>query len=213
MSKSKSLTANSGTTTRERILDVAELLLADGAAEFSMRELAAKAGVSFATPFNQFGSKAAIMHALSARLIEVMRDRLACATSVGDAPDRVLRALEIAAGVMLERPAVNRAIMAALGTPSPEPGDVWNNSRALWATALGDGEGLSPGTLRLAQHVLPDQLAFSFRGLLSFWAAGEIANDDLIFRARTLGMSAMFGFVSSARRKALTATLRQSDEI
>jgi AcrR family transcriptional regulator len=53
--------------TRERVLDAAERLLAQGSAGFSMRELADEAGVSFATPFNQFGSKAAIMLALSAR--------------------------------------------------------------------------------------------------------------------------------------------------
>ena len=209
MSKDKPITASVGTTTRERVLEAAELLLADGAAEFSMRELAAKAGVSFATPFNQFGSKAAIMHALSARLIETMHKNLAAAPSTGDAAARILRALEIAAGVMLERPGVNRAIMAALGTPTPEPGDVWNNSRALWAAALGDGEGLSPGTLRLAQQVLPDQLAFSFRGLLSFWAAGEIANHDLSERARAIGAGVLLAFVSSSRRQALTRILQQ----
>ena len=48
------------------MLDAAERLLRDGNAEFSMRDLAAEAGVSFATPFNQFGSKPAIMQALSA---------------------------------------------------------------------------------------------------------------------------------------------------
>ncbi len=50
--------------TRERVLDAAERLLANGSAAFSMRELAEEAEVSFATPFNQLGSKAAIMLAL-----------------------------------------------------------------------------------------------------------------------------------------------------
>ena len=44
-------------STRERVLAAAERLLADNRHEFSMRELAADAGVSFATPFNLFGSK------------------------------------------------------------------------------------------------------------------------------------------------------------
>ena len=47
--------------TKDRVLDAAKRLLAGGSAAFSMRELAEEAGVSFATPFNQFGSKAAIM--------------------------------------------------------------------------------------------------------------------------------------------------------
>ena len=37
-------------TTRERVLQAAERLLGQGLPEFSMRELAAEAGVSFATP-------------------------------------------------------------------------------------------------------------------------------------------------------------------
>lgn len=87
--------------TRGRVLAAAERLLGTGRPEFSMRELAAEAGVSFATPFNQFGSKAAIMHALSAERITAMHERFTALAPSGGAPSRVLAAVAIATTVML----------------------------------------------------------------------------------------------------------------
>src|ERR1700742_989088 len=100
-----------GERLRQRVIEAAERLLRDGKAEFSMRDLAAEAGVSFATPFNQFGSKAAIMHAISARRVELMDMRFRAAASPGDVVARVLLAAETAASVMLEEPVVNRSVM------------------------------------------------------------------------------------------------------
>jgi AcrR family transcriptional regulator len=77
-----------GEPVRQRVLDAAERLLRDGKAEFSMRDLASEAGVSFATPFNQFGSKPAIMHALSARRIDAMLTRLSETPQPQHAADR-----------------------------------------------------------------------------------------------------------------------------
>src|SRR4051812_37568164 len=100
-----------GEPLRQRVIDAAERLLRGGKADFSMRDLAAEAEVSFATPFNQFGSKAAIMHALSGRRIDVMEARFLAALPAGDAAHRVLLAVDVAAAVMLEEPGVNRAVM------------------------------------------------------------------------------------------------------
>ena len=193
--------------TRERVLDAAERLLADGSATFSMRELAEEAGLSFATPFNQFGSKAAIMLALSARRIATMHDQFARAAPPATAMARVLLAVDIASSVMLEAPAVNRAVMAAIGAPSDECSDVSTRSGALWSEALGDGKGLSPASRPLALALLPDQLAFGFRGVLSFWTAGEIADADLPVRARGVAAALMLGFVEPEHRRHLATQL------
>ncbi|WP_414831760.1 TetR/AcrR family transcriptional regulator [Afifella sp. YEN Y35] len=179
-------------TTRERVLAAAERLLEKGEPAFSMRELAAEAGVSFATPFNQFGSKAAIMHALSAELIAAMHARLAAREPGGDAAARILAAVAIAASVMLERPAVNRVIMATLGAPEGHPGQVLALSRAYWARALGEAEGFSDP--RCARETLPDQLAFTFRGILSFWTAGEISDAELRARTARAAAASLLGF-------------------
>src|ERR1700748_1021525 len=100
-----------GEPLRQRVIDAAERLLRDGKADFSMRDLAAEAGVSFATPFNQFGSKAAIMQTLSTRRIDTMETRFAAAPPLTDAAERVRLAVDTAVAVMLEEPQVNRAVM------------------------------------------------------------------------------------------------------
>lgn len=175
-----------GEPVRQRVLDAAERLLRDGKAEFSMRDLASQAGVSFATPFNQFGSKPAIMHALSGRRIDAMRIRFDAAPQPPLAADRVALAIDIAVAVMLDEPIVNRAVMAWIGTGSAASGDVRSNSTALWAHALGDGAGLPSLRRDEACRALPAQLALAFRGALSFWTAGELDGDELGPAARQI---------------------------
>ena len=193
---------------RRRVVEAAERLLRDGGAEFSMRELAAEAGVSFATPFNQFGSKTAIMQALSARRIAAMTERFATARPEGDAADRVLVAVGIAAAEMLAEPQVNRAVIGTLGAAGGEAGRAYLQSRALWGQALGTGDGCRRDLVDLARSVLPDQLAVSFRGVLSFWTAGEFSDAELAARARAAAAAALLGFVDADRRDAMLAVLR-----
>lgn len=207
MSVAKTNPPLAGSNTRERVLKAAERLLHTGRPEFSMRELAAEAGVSFATPFNLFGAKVAILHALSAQRIETMHARLASDAPPGDAVSRALAAARLAAEVMLEQPASNRGVMAALGAPSAESAGVWALSRALWAEALRGVEGLSPRTRALARDVLPSQLALAFRGVLSFWTAGEITDQGLSIRAQAAAAALLLGFVDEQAREPLETML------
>jgi len=185
-----------GEPVRLRVLDAAERLLRQGKAGFSMRDLASEAGVSFATPFNQFGSKHGIMQALSARRIDSMKARYTALRPSGDALDRVLRAVDTAAAVMLEEPEVNRAVMGWLGTRSPVPGDTLARSTALWALALGTADGLMAAHREQALRDLPTQLAFAFRGVLSFWTAGELSDDALAGSAKDIAAALMLGLRS-----------------
>lgn len=164
-----------GETVRQRVLDAAERLLRSGKAEFSMRDLAAEAGVSFATPFNQFGSKTGIMHALSGRRVETMAARFADAAQPADAVSRVRLAVETAVAVMLEEPDLNRAVMGWIGTAGPAPGNALERSTAYWTLALGKGTGIA----KHAKDSLPQHLALAFRGALSFWTAGELPDAAL----------------------------------
>ncbi|PNU05583.1 TetR/AcrR family transcriptional regulator [Novosphingobium guangzhouense] len=173
-----------GEPVRNRVIDAAERLLRDGKAEFSMRDLATEAGVSFATPFNQFGSKAAIMHALSARRIATATRRFAEKPRLDDAGQRVLLAVGTVVELMLEEPHVNRAVMGWLGTPGPTHGEVLAQSTALWTLAIGAGEGLIAQQQGRSHPALARHLAFGFRGVLSFWTAGELPDDELAPNAR-----------------------------
>lgn len=183
-----------GEPIRQRVIDAAERLLREGKADFSMRDLAAEAGVSFATPFNQFGSKAAIMQALAERRIDTMAKRFAEQPPLPHAVDRVLLAIGIAAAGMLEEPRVNRAVMGWIGTAGPIPGNALAHSTALWRLALGDGEGLIASRQEEALRELPRQLAFGFRGVLSFWTSGELADEALASSARQVASTLLLGF-------------------
>ena len=183
-----------GEPLRQRVIDAAERLLRNGKADFSMRDLAAEAGVSFATPFNQFGSKAAIMQTLSARRIDMMESRFVAAQPLTDTAERVLLAIDTAAAVMLEEPEVNLAVMGWLGSASSSPGQVWARSTALWTLALGAGDGLIATRRDQALRCLPRQLAFAFRGVLSFWTAGELRDEELAPSARELAGTLLLGF-------------------
>lgn len=194
-SKSESTVVTTrGEPLRQRVLDAAERLLSRGKAEFSMRDLAVEAVVSFATPFNQFGSKAAIMQALSGRRIDEMEARYRARCTRSGAADRVLQAVDMAVVVMSENPTVNRAVMGCLGTSMVEPGQIWARSTALWKLALGAGEGLIASRREQALTCLPQQLAFGFRGVLSFWTAGEVTDEMLATHARSMASTLLLGF-------------------
>lgn len=199
---------NSREAKRAHILDAAERLLrADHTADFSMRELASEAAVSFATPFNSFGSKTAIMHALSARRIDAMFARVAASAQEDDAISRVLTAFDIAVAVLLEEPAVNRQVIGSLGSPTTEPGRVADHSRALWTAALGDCTGIRADLRNMAAVSLPTHLAIGFRGCISFWVAGEIADQDLHDHARSVAAALLLGFAHPDTRHRLMAML------
>ena len=186
---------------RDSILDAAERLLDRGeTAEFSMRELAVEAGKSFVTPFNHFGSKGAIMQALSVRVIDRMEARFRAEATVGDAIDRTLVMGRTAVACLLERPVVYKAVVSSLGTAGPTPGEVRPRSRALWELALGDLAGISGDLRGQARAILADQIAFTFRGCLSFWIAGEIADKGLTSAVETATATALLGFAAPGRR-------------
>jgi hypothetical protein len=163
-----------GEPLRQRVIDAAERLLRNGKADFSMRDLAAEA--------------------CSARRIDMMESRFVAAQPLTDTAERVLLAIDTAAGVMLEEPEVNRAVMGWLGSASSSPGQVWARSTALWTLALGAGDGLIAARRDQALRCLPRQLAFAFRGVLSFWTAGELREEELAPSAREIAGALLLGF-------------------
>jgi AcrR family transcriptional regulator len=194
---------------RDIVLDAAERLLQKSdAADFSMRALAAEAGVGFATPFNHFGSKNAIMQGLSSRLIERMAKRFRDEAPDGDAIDRVLTLGRTSVALLLEKPDVHKAVVGSLGVVSPAPGFVRQNSSALWSLALGDFAGIAVDMKEVAQVALAEQLAFNFRGCVSFWIAGELQDGNLgnAFRAGTCAL--LLGFAEEKRRAYLIAQIK-----
>ena len=95
----------------------------------------------------------------------------------------MLLAVATVVELMLEEPRVNRAVMGWLGTPGPTHGEVLAQSTALWTLAIGAGEGLVKRGQNQALPALARHLAFGFRGVLSFWTAGELPDDALAANA------------------------------
>lgn len=80
-----------GGETRELILKAAEkLFAAHGLPSVSMQDIAAEAGVSRATVFNQFGSKILLLDAITARSLENYRAMLCAALNDTEAPTTTL---------------------------------------------------------------------------------------------------------------------------
>jgi AcrR family transcriptional regulator len=196
---------------RDVVLDAAERLLQKGeTADFSMRALAAEAGVGFATPFNHFGNKNAIMQALSARLIARIAVRFRDQSPAGDAIDRVLAMGRLGVALLLEQPVVYRVVVGSLGVVSPVPSSVRTQSQTLWSLALGDFAGIAAEVSEVARAVLPEQLAFAFRGCLSFWIAGELEDANLGAAFEAGASTILLGFVSADRRPHLLVRIRAS---
>lgn len=186
---------------RDLVLDAAERLLRKSAvAEFSMRELALEAGVGFATPFNHFGSKNAIMQALSSRLIERMAARFRDDTPRGDAIDRVLAMGRISVAGLLEQPEISKAVVGSLGLAGPAPSAVRPQSEAIWWLALGDFSGFDGEMRARAEATLPQQLAFMFRGCVSFWIAGELSDEQLVQAFEAGASTLLLAFADDKRR-------------
>ncbi|WP_072369134.1 TetR/AcrR family transcriptional regulator [Hyphomicrobium sp. NDB2Meth4] len=198
---------------RDVVLDAAERLLArDDAGDFSMRALALEAGVGFATPFNHFGSKNAIMQALSARIIDRMSDRFRTDAPSGNAIDRVLAMAQIAVTLLLEQPKVYRTVVGSLSAPNTGTSAVHKRSRALWAEALGKFDGIAPSSRSTAEASLAEQIAFTIRGCLSFWIAGEIDDAELHRKVCGAISTVLLGFAGPAHRSALQDTIRAAGQ-
>lgn len=186
---------------RDVVLDAAERLLRNNAtADFSMRALAAEAGVGFATPFNHFGSKTAIMQALSSRVIGRMAERFAAEAPEGDAVARVLAMGRISLALLLEQKDVSKAVIGSLGVAGPVASAVRPESEAIWSQALGDLTGIAPESRALARAALPQHLAFAFRGCLSFWIAGELSDEALPEAFQSVALTLLLGVAEPARR-------------
>ncbi|MGC4033086.1 MAG: TetR/AcrR family transcriptional regulator [Tepidisphaeraceae bacterium] len=127
---------------RDAVLDAAERLLkSSSTADFSMRALAAEAGVGFATPFNHFKSKTEIMRAISSRLIDRMSASFLAKREGGDLIDRAMAMCDVTVNLILKQPDVHRAVIGSLGIASDTPSAAMLRSKSLWGMVLNETEG------------------------------------------------------------------------
>lgn len=197
--------------TREHLLDTAErLLLQSDQPDFSMRQLSHEAGLSFATPFNYFGSKNGIIRGLALRIFERIEARYEAMPDAGDTVARLDRMNAAGVHLWLEQPAVYRFISASLLTVEGGEGseEILARTSALWRRALGNGDGLRADGRALALEILPLHLAIGFRGIMALWIGREIAERDIEALMKAHISVLLLGFIEPERLAELQETCR-----
>ncbi len=171
---------------RHRILDTAERLIREtGGTDFSMRKLVAEAHVSFATPFNLFGSKEGLLYALLARSLDRITQR-GLTFSAQDPCCHVIEAAENAVRSFLDDPVFLRPLYQVLLSVShPVHRPVFmERTLSYWKTAalsVPFRQGRSDPTL---QDAMADALMAHFIGLLELWVHRDL--DDAQFLEKSI---------------------------
>ena len=135
-----------------------------------MRALALKAEVSLATPYNLFGSKGAVLHALRLTVLEKFQHEMNQLRS-RDPLDDLLHIAELGAATYASDPPFYRTLMGAMMASNIgiHDGEIEGGSVRLWQRPV--EAAIRGGLLRAdadAEFVARD-LVISFLGVLDLW--------------------------------------------
>ncbi|MBI5130072.1 MAG: TetR/AcrR family transcriptional regulator [Rhodopseudomonas palustris] len=166
---------------RSRIVQAArDLIRETGDPGLSMRSLAAKAGVSLATPYNLFGSKRAVLVAVLED-IEGFGARFARLRTL-DPLDRILAAARLAVSYYEADPAFYRALWASIlaASGSEERIAIFNPKRDdFWLSLLGDAVEAGLLLPEIDTALLLRNLDYTFRSVMLHWVIAEIELADI----------------------------------
>jgi AcrR family transcriptional regulator len=165
---------------RQQIIHAARQLIREtGNAGLSMRALAARAGVSLATPYNLFGSKRAIVLAVHQDVREFHR-RFSITRSA-DPVERIFAAVDMSIDYYVGDPKFYKTLWAAVFDTTDEVrSEIFNPKRdAFWQGlihAAADAGAIADGT---ELDMLAHQLDYLFRSVILDWVVGEMAPEAL----------------------------------
>lgn len=165
---------------RARIIRAArDLIRETGDAGLSMRALAARAGVSLATPYNLFGSKRAIVLAVLQDVRE-FQERFSHLRS-SDPIERIFSAVDMAVEFYVADPPFYKTLWAAVFDTSDEYRTaIFNPKRdAFWRALLDDAATTGALGSEIDLDLLIKQLDFVFRSVMLDWILGEIEAERL----------------------------------
>jgi AcrR family transcriptional regulator len=170
---------------RERIVRAArELIRETGNAGLSMRMLAARAGVSLATPYNLFGSKRAIVLAIMGDIRE-FHERFSHLKAT-DPLERIFQAVDLEVEIHVADPAFYKTMWAAVFDTSDDLRvTLWSPKRAaFWRgllTAAAEAGAIAP---EIDRDWLLRQLDHVFRGTMMDWLVGVLEDEQVAPAAR-----------------------------
>ena len=165
---------------RRQIIAAARALIREtGSTGLSMRELARRAGVSLATPYNLFGSKGAVVLAVLQDVREY-RERFG-AMPLADPIDRLFAAIALALEYYHADPAFYKTLWREVFSASSEVrAAIYNPKRdAFWRSLIADAYAAGVIEARIDPELLLHQLDHQFRSIMLDWVVGELAPDAL----------------------------------
>lgn len=150
-----------------KLYGAAELIAERGLADAKIDEIAEAAGIPKATLYYYFSGKDEILAFLLADVLDLIAGEVGTAVSApGDARDRLESAVEAQLRVMLEHPALCRALVGDLGRATRLP-ELAVALQAAFHQPIEDllAEGVTDGTLRGVNH--PSAVALSIFGAIT----------------------------------------------
>jgi AcrR family transcriptional regulator len=160
---------------RNRILDAAEALIAEtGDTSFATRELAIRAGVSAATPFNHFRSKRGILTAIVERSLEHLATQRGALTPAGDPLEQIFRHGDTVVSYYAAKPRLFRPVFGELVGNEASRYHTLQQANATWR--LGLDAAAEAGQLRRGRDldVIANQLEANWLGSLVLWIIGRV---------------------------------------
>jgi len=170
---------------RRQIIQAARALIREtGNAGLSMRGLAARAGVSLATPYNLFGSKRAIVVAVLQDVRE-FQERFSTLRAA-DPVEKIFAALDMAIAFYVGDPVFYRTLWAAVFDASDAVrGEILNPQRdAFWRSLVDEAASAGAIAPDVDPALLLRQLESLLRSVMFDWVVGEIGPARLAPTAR-----------------------------
>jgi AcrR family transcriptional regulator len=170
---------------RQRIIRAArELIRETGNAGLSMRVLAARAGVSLATPYNLFGSKRAIVLAVL-QDVRDFHDRFSHLRAT-EPLERIFLAVDIQLEIYLADPALYKTMWAAVFDTSDDlRATLWNTKRdAFWRGLVAAAMEAGAIGREVSQEWLQRQLDHLFRCIMLDWVVGILTPEAVPWAAQ-----------------------------
>jgi AcrR family transcriptional regulator len=198
---------------RQQIIQAArDLIRETGNPGLSMRGLAARAGVSLATPYNLFGSKRAIVVAVLQDVRE-FQERFS-GVQATDPIERIFAALDMSIEFYVGDPTFYRTLWSAVfDATDAVRAEILNPKRdAFWRGLIEDAARAGAFAAEVDADLLLRQLDLLLRSLMFGWVVGEIPPAQLGHMARHGYALILLGAAAADWRGPLRARFFEAQE-
>lgn len=197
---------------RKKIIKAARALIRDtGQVGLSMRALAVAAEVSITTPYNLFGSKSGILHAIFEedfwRIHETYRE-LKPKSELA----KVFEFVTLTCEIYAEEPEYHRAVMGQL-LASPAQNEQFNDQRLnIWKEMTLTAWNSGFFHREVNPHVLADALISHYAAALLVWTNGRISLFQMEWKIRYGFSLILLGASNETGREYLSNEFRQAQK-